>query len=134
VAQTTGVNLERDLPALPLVVMGDAVRLNQVFDNLLGNAIKFTGPGGRIGLRVVSDRDWVRVEVRDSGIGIAPEFRDRIFERFYQVDGTIARRRGGLGLGLAICKLIVEAHGGQIGVESEAGQGSCFYFILPRAP
>ncbi len=132
VAQAAGVALDRDLPAEPLSVLGDAVRLSQVFDNLLSNAIKFTSRGGRIGLRVVPKPAWVRVEVRDSGIGIAPEFRDRIFERFYQVDGTITRRRGGLGLGLAICKLIIEAHGGQIGVESEPTQGSCFYFVLPR--
>ena len=132
VAQAAGVSLDRELPAGSLTVLGDAVRLSQVFDNLLSNAIKFTSRGGRIGLRVVPKPDWVRVEVRDSGIGIAPEFRDRIFERFYQVDGTITRRRGGLGLGLAICKLIIEAHGGQIGVESEPTQGSCFYFVLPR--
>jgi signal transduction histidine kinase len=133
VAQELGVELQRDLPDAQLEVTGDALRLSQVFDNLLSNAVKFTGRGGRITLHVRSDRHWVRAEVRDNGIGIAPEFRDRIFDRFYQVDGTITRRRGGLGLGLAICKLIVEAHGGQIGVESETGQGSTFYFVLPRA-
>jgi signal transduction histidine kinase len=133
VARAVGVSLEREMPEEPVEVLGDALRLSQVFDNLLGNAIKFTAPGGSIRLRLRSNRDEARVEIHDSGIGIAPEFRDRIFERFYQVDGTISRRRGGLGLGLAICKLIVEAHGGRIGVESQAGQGSSFYFILPLA-
>jgi signal transduction histidine kinase len=133
VAQEAGVRLETHLPAEGVEVRGDLLRLSQVFDNLLGNAVKFTGRGGRITLRVEPQPDWVRVEVRDTGIGIAPEYLERIFERFYQVDGTATRRRGGIGLGLAICKLIVEVHGGRIGVESTVGEGSCFYFALPRA-
>jgi signal transduction histidine kinase len=131
-AQQAGVTLRGDYPAEPVGVRGDALRLSQVFDNLLGNAIKFTGPGGVIRLSVRPTPGWVRVEVRDTGIGIPPEYAERIFERFYQVDGTATRRRGGIGLGLAICKLIVEVHGGHIGVESQVGVGSCFFFMLPQ--
>jgi signal transduction histidine kinase len=132
-ALEAGVTLDSQLPNEPVVVHGDTLRLSQVFDNLLGNAIKFTGPGGCINLSLRPAAGWVRVEVRDTGIGIPPEAAERIFDRFYQVDGTATRRRGGIGLGLAICKLIVEVHGGQIGVESQLGSGSCFYFVLPRA-
>jgi signal transduction histidine kinase len=128
-----GVELVANLPAGPLTVRGDALRLSQVFDNLLGNAVKFTERGGQIRLSVAAQPELVRVEVRDTGIGIAPESIERIFERFYQVDGSLTRRRGGIGLGLAICKLIVEVHGGQIGVESQVGAGSSFYFTLPLA-
>ncbi len=133
VAQEAGVELNTELPPGPVMVRGDALRLTQVFDNLLGNALKFTGPGGQIRLSVSTELDRVRVEVRDTGIGIAPESVDRVFDRFYQVDGTLTRRRGGIGLGLAICKLIVEVHGGQIGVASQVGAGSSFYFTLPMA-
>ena len=115
------------------MVQGDPLRLAQVFDNLLGNAIKFTGRGGRIDLSVQGRGGSARVEVCDTGVGISPENAARIFDRFYQVDGTVTRRRGGIGLGLAICKLIVEVHGGIIGVDSQLGSGSCFFFSLPLA-
>lgn len=133
VAQEAGVELITHWPAGPVPVRGDALRLTQVFDNLLGNAVKFTEQGGQIHLSVSPEPDCVRVEVRDTGIGIAPNSVDRIFERFYQVDGTLTRPRGGIGLGLAICKLIVEVHGGRIGVASQVGEGSAFYFTLPLA-
>ncbi len=133
VAQEVGVAVVTDWPAGPVPVCGDALRLTQVFDNLLGNALKFTGRGGQICLSVSPKLDQVRVEVRDTGIGIAPDSAARIFERLYQVDGTPMRQRGDIGLGLAICKLIVEVHGGQIGVESQLGAGSSFYFTLPLA-
>ena len=133
VAQAAGVELVTDWPAGSAPVLGDALRLSQVFDNLLGNAVKFTGRGGQIRLSVSSEPGCVKVEVRDTGIGIAPESLDRIFERFYQVDGSLTRRRGGIGLGLAICKLIVEVHGGQIGVASQVGAGTSFFFTLPLA-
>lgn len=126
-----GATLSVKVPDVPVMVEGDPLRLMQVFDNLLGNAVKFTDQGGEIGLYVHRGFDTVRVEVRDSGIGISAENLSRIFERFYQVDGTATRRRGGLGLGLTICKIIVDSHGGHIGVESQIGQGACFYFVLP---
>ncbi|MGH2521099.1 MAG: GAF domain-containing protein [Anaerolineales bacterium] len=132
VAQQAGVRLTVNLLNGPVFVYGDALRLAQVFDNLLGNALKYSEREGEIHLMVQPGRDTVRVEVRDTGIGISPEDLERIFDRFYQVSDARTRRRGGLGLGLAICKLIVEAHGGYIGVESQAGHGSCFYFTLPK--
>lgn len=132
-AQEAGVSVATDLPLYPVVVTGDALRLNQVFDNLLGNALKFTPAGGTIRLRMRPEGESVRVEIQDTGIGIPPQYVERIFDRFYQVDGSARRRRGGIGLGLAICKLIVEVHGGHIGVESQVGAGSTFFFVLPRA-
>jgi len=104
-----------------------------VFDNLFSNAMKFTDPGGDIHLAVLPGSDSVRVEVRDTGVGIATDKLGHVFDRFYQVDSTATRRRSGIGLGLSICKQIVESHGGRMGVESKVGRGSCFYFILPLA-
>ena len=121
--------ISTDIP----LVWGDRRRLGQVFDNLLQNAIKFSHPGGTIFVRTRREGAGVRAEVEDTGIGIAPDQLSRVFERFYQVDGTMTRRFGGTGLGLAIVKQIVEAHGGQVGVESEPDKGSLFYFVIPEA-
>ncbi len=129
--RAAGLDLVVEVPTEPVEVIGDAHRLMQVFDNLLGNAAKFT-ERGHIALRVLPQGERVRVEVADTGLGVPPEYAERIFDRFYQADGTLARRRGGIGLGLAICKLIVDVHGGSIGVESQPGAGSCFYFTLRR--
>jgi len=117
------------LPAL----RADRDRLNQVFDNLLANAIKFSPNGGVITIRVQRDAqaDAILVSVADTGIGIPHEQLNRVFERFYQVDGSATRRFGGAGVGLAIVKRIVEAHGGRIWVESEPNRGTTFYFTLP---
>jgi signal transduction histidine kinase len=111
-------------------VMADEGRIEQVFNNLLGNALKFSPPDSTITVRVFPREQCVRVEVADQGIGIPEDKLPRIFDRFYQVD-LEARRRGGVGLGLAICKRIIEAHGGRIGVTSQLGVGSTFYFELP---
>ncbi|TAM74644.1 response regulator [bacterium] len=122
-------------PAIPPAVNGDAGRLRQVLINMVGNAIKFTEQGYvvvravRIGERhrVVE----VRFEVEDTGIGIPPHLRERLFEPFAQADGSTTRRYGGTGLGLAISKRLVELMGGEIGVRSEPGRGSTFWFCLP---
>jgi PAS domain S-box-containing protein len=117
-----------------LRVPGDATRLHQVMWNLLSNAVKFTPSGGRID--VALRRVWgeAEIEVRDSGQGIAPEFLPFVFERFRQADASSTRRHGGLGLGLALVRHIVELHGGTIVVESAgAGQGSVFRIRLPLA-
>jgi two-component system sensor histidine kinase VicK len=103
----------------------------QVFDNLLGNAIKFSPDGGTVTVRAEPEADRVLVIVEDQGIGIPEDQLDKIFDRFYQVDGSMTRRFGGTGLGLAIVKQIIEAHGGQIWARSELGKGSSFYFTLP---
>jgi signal transduction histidine kinase len=115
---------------LPLVY-GDADRLSEVFDNLVGNAIKFSPDGGTITLHLRHDPEMVEVSVTDEGIGIPPEKLDKIWDRFYQVEGGSTRRFGGTGLGLNIVKRIMEAHGGHIWVESELNHGSTFRFVLP---
>ena len=109
-------------------------RLGQIFDNLIQNAIKFTEAGGTIIVRILEEESQIRAEVEDVGIGIPPDELDRIFDRFYQVDGTTTRHCAGAGLGLAIVKQIVEAHGGRVGVHSKAGEGSTFFFTIPKAP
>jgi signal transduction histidine kinase len=108
----------------------DHERMLQVLANLLSNALKFTGEGGTVVVRVASAGSELRVAVQDTGVGIAPDQLEPIFERFWQV--TRADRRG-LGLGLFISRSIVEAHGGRIWAESAVGAGSTFAFTLPGA-
>jgi len=115
-----------------LVVRADATRLKQVLMNLLGNAIKFTHNGGRIELTARLEDGKVRVEVRDNGPGIAPEEQKRIFEAFYRLRES-GKKTEGTGLGLAITQRLVELHGGELSLNSQVGQGSCFYFSLPAA-
>ncbi|MEO0854853.1 MAG: HAMP domain-containing sensor histidine kinase, partial [Cyanobacteria bacterium J06648_11] len=118
-----------DLPA----VWADENRLQQILHNLVGNAVKFTDRG-RVEVSAQLDADnRIAVSVTDTGIGIAPEARDRIFESFEQADGSTARRYGGTGLGLTLTKQLVELHGGTISVESYLGSGSTFTFTLPVA-
>lgn len=112
-------------------VMGDDGRLQQVFDNLLGNAIKFSSVGGEIKVRVRTEEGWVVVEVEDKGMGIPADKLERVWDRFYQVDGSSTRRYGGTGLGLSIVRRIVEAQGGMVEVRSREGEGSCFTVCLP---
>lgn len=109
----------------------DKGRMNQVLDNLIGNAFKFSPDGGTINLSMAVNDDDVLVSVVDEGIGMPAEKHQRIFERFYQIDGSSRRRFGGTGIGLAIVKRIIDAHDGRIWVESEINKGSAFYFTLP---
>lgn len=113
-----------------LSVRADGMRLKQILMNLLGNAVKFTPEGGKIELAANRVGDLVRLEVRDSGPGIPPEEQNRIFEAFYRL-GQNAKGAEGTGLGLAITQRLVELHGGQLGLESHSGSGSCFHFTLP---
>ncbi len=115
-----------------LSVRADSTRFKQVLMNLIGNAIKFTPENGRIELAARQVGDMVRVDVRDSGPGIPPEEQKRIFEAFYRLRNS-EKAAEGTGLGLAITQRLVELHGGQLGIESQPGSGSCFYFTLPRA-
>ena len=122
------IELEIDVPDdLPTLMVDDG-RIVQVVANLLGNAVKFSEPRGRVTISVVPAPDSVVVSMRDAGIGIAPDVQARIFDRFWQARATPGR---GNGLGLAIAHGIVQAHGGRIWVQSTPGQGSTFYFSLP---
>ena len=116
-------------PETPNVV-ADRARIEQVLLNLIDNAVKFTPAGGSVTVRAGPDADFVRFEVRDTGVGLAPEVMPRLFERFYKADRS--RRSEGTGLGLAIAKHIVQAHGGSIWAEPNPGGGSAFIFRLPR--
>ncbi len=119
-------------PEFP-IIRGDREKLRQALSNLVDNAIKYSPDGGRIVIGGTYERDHVTVFVRDEGIGIPPEEYGRVFERFHRVDTRLGRTTQGVGLGLYICQVIVEAHGGRIWVESAgAGAGSTFYIRLPR--
>ncbi|WP_223637805.1 PAS domain-containing sensor histidine kinase [Corallococcus sp. EGB] len=129
-AESRCLQLQAHVPDGVPRVLADPERLSQILSNLLGNALKFTPEGGRVLLRVQPEAGQVRFLVSDTGPGIAAEDRPRIFERFWQA----GQKRGeGAGLGLAIVKGLVEAHGGQVGVDSTPGAGSTFFFTLPTA-
>ena len=120
-----------DLPAELPRVWADPRRIRQVLTNLLDNAIKYSPQGGQITVTCEVENEFVVVGVADQGVGIPREYADRIFDRFFQIDGASTRKLGGSGLGLAIAKGILEAHHGKIWAEPGAGQGSVFRFSLP---
>ena len=124
------INLDKGLP----LILADQAKIEQVFLNLLDNAIKFTPPGGMITIQAAQDNGFVRIDFRDTGVGIAPEHLSRIFERFYRVDGARSRDFGGTGLGLSIVKHIVQVHHGKVAVESFPEKGSVFSVFLPIQP
>lgn len=131
-----GLELTVDLPDVPIYVEGDHTRICQVFSNLLGNAIKFCQPGSKVDVSVTLDapKRLVSIHVTDTGEGIDPVVLSRIFEPFYQADNDLARTRGGLGLGLALAKGLVELHEGRIDVYSQGkGHGAEFVVSLPLA-
>ncbi len=135
-AHAKGLELASDISdGVPRLVRGDQARLRQVLTNLLSNAIKFTSEGEVItvvsSLERDGDRDVVRFEVRDTGIGIDSDQHKQLFESFYQADASTTRHYGGTGLGLAISKQLVELMGGEIGAEPRPGGGSVFWFWLP---
>ncbi|MCS6805878.1 MAG: hybrid sensor histidine kinase/response regulator [Acidobacteriota bacterium] len=133
-AQQRGVLIVTSLePDLPLV-QADADQIQRVLMNLLSNALKFSPADDQVVISSEYRDGWVTIRVKDHGMGIPPEYHDRIFNKFQQVQSVVTRKLGGTGLGLAICKAIIDQHGGRIGVESEPGAGSCFYFSLPIAP
>ncbi|MEC5215620.1 signal transduction histidine kinase/CheY-like chemotaxis protein/HPt (histidine-containing phosphotransfer) domain-containing protein [Actimicrobium sp. GrIS 1.19] len=122
-------------PSLPLMVVGDPGRVRQILRNLIGNAIKFT-PAGEVTVRVrVIGRQRgncrIRFDVSDSGIGVAADMIPKLFMPFRQADGSVTRKYGGTGLGLSICRRLVDLMGGAIGIESQLGSGSTFWFELP---
>ena len=115
-----------DLPSIKI----DPDKMTWVIDQLLDNAIKFTGSGGQVELKVETEKFLIRISVCDTGIGIPKDRIGELFEPFHQLDGSSTRRYGGTGLGLALVKKIVEAHGAVVKVKSEEGKGSCFEFGL----
>ena len=128
---TIALTIDPELPS----VIGDAPRLQQVLGNVLSNAVKFTPPGGAIAVRVARDGGSAVIEVQDTGAGIPVEFLPYVFERFRQADGTSTRQHGGLGLGLAIARHLIELHGGTIAASSDGpGTGTLIRISLPVAP
>jgi len=128
-----GVALERRLAEDLPPVFADRERIHQVLFNLLDNAVRFTPDGGSVTVSAERHDGAVDVHVADTGSGIAPEHLPRLFERFYRVDPARSKKEGGTGIGLAIARSVVEAHGGRIWAESSPGQGSVFTFELPVA-
>ena len=119
------------LPTLP-TIWGDPSRLQQVVDNIVSNAIKFTERGGEIDIIGEEKGDFIQVSVRDTGPGLSIPEQEKVFDMFYQADASTRRSAGGAGLGLAIARGIVNMHGGQISVQSEKGKGATFIFLIPR--
>lgn len=132
-AEAKGIRIETELPAHPMVVAGDSNRLQQIVWNLLSNAVKFTPSGGRVVLQAREVDSQVEIKVTDDGQGISQDFLPFVFDRFRQADSTTTRQHGGLGLGLAIARHLVEIHGGTIKATSDGtGKGSTFVVMLPR--
>lgn len=130
--QQQGHTLRIDLPRAPIQLLGDSARLTQVFGNLLTNACKYTPPGGEIGLSAEQLGDEVTVKIKDNGAGIPTDQLDKIFEMFTQVDKTLERSQGGLGIGLMLVRRLVEMHGGAVRAHSDGpGRGSVFSVVLP---
>ena len=131
-ARQQGLAVTCDLTESFPAIEADVMRLEQVLTNLVENAIKFTPQGGQVQVRGWDRGDAVEIAVIDSGIGVPAEERERVFERFYQVDSSVRRRYKGTGLGLTICKHIVSQHGGRIWVQDAPGGGSQLHVVLPK--
>jgi signal transduction histidine kinase len=126
------LSLHVHMPSAPVWVDADATRVAQVIGNLIQNAAKFTPRGGRVDVEVTTREALAEISVRDTGIGLARDDLDRMFEPFAQADQGLARANGGLGLGLALVRALVELHGGTVRATSSGhGQGSTFTFTLP---
>ena len=129
-AEAKSIRVEKHFDALP-VLTADRLHLRQIFLNLLSNALKFTPEGGKVRIEATTHPEYLTFSVSDTGIGIAKEAHDAVFDRFHQIGTTTNGTREGTGLGLAITKALVEQHGGSISLESEPGQGTRFTFTVP---
>lgn len=133
--QQAGLTLQLAVPEDPVLLHGDPVRLAQVISNLLTNAVKYAGEGGHVEVRVARDAEHLIITVTDNGIGIPSEMLESVFELFTQVDHSLEKTAGGLGIGLSLARGLVEMHGGQIVAQSEgAGRGTAFVVRLPLVP
>jgi len=130
-AKDKGILLEFAVPDDLPEVNADPARIDHVFSNLLSNSLRFTHPGGSVTIFAEPVSGAVKFTIKDTGKGIPKQYQDRIFEQFFRIPGQ--EKSSGAGLGLAIVKEIIEAHDGNVGVESEAGQGASFWFTLPLA-
>lgn len=131
-AKEKSIEIQIDTNNRHQIIEGDLLRIQQIFINLISNALSYTLPDGEVHIDIRDEQDFVTISIRDTGIGIETEEIPRIFERFYRVDKARSRNSGGTGLGLAIVKHSVEAHNGEIRVESEVGRGSNFIVRLPK--
>jgi len=130
-ANARNITLKLERGESPFDIEADGVKLSIALSNLLKNAIQFTDSGGRVTLKLEEDSGYFKVAVIDNGIGIPARDLPRVFERFFQVETHLTRRYGGMGLGLAVAKAMIELHGGRIWAESAQGKGSTFIFLLP---
>jgi signal transduction histidine kinase/ActR/RegA family two-component response regulator len=131
-ATQQGLELSLQLPATSLHVHGDAIRLTQVFSNLLSNACRYTLRGGRVDITMAQRDEWVEVSIADTGIGVEPDMQERIFDLFEQADKTLQRGNAGLGVGLTLARQIIQLHQGKLSMSSGGlNQGSCFTVRLP---
>ena len=130
-AKARNITLQAEMKNQPFFVDVDGSKIGIVFSNLVKNALQFTNPGGHISIGVEEDSGYMKVSVQDDGIGIPAKDLPRVFERFFQVEEHLTRRHGGMGLGLAVAKSIVELHGGRIWAESQPATGSTVTFLLP---
>lgn len=132
VAEQAGVSLRAVAPDFCIMARADCRRIQQALDNLISNAVKFSEEGDEVTVRLTEARDSVMLTVEDNGIGMSTDDLDHIFERFYRGSHAVSKSSGS-GLGLVICRAIVEAHGGRIWAESNLGDGTTFYIDLPKA-
>ena len=130
-ADSRKITIDMEVPDEPVLVEGDKGKMGQVFNNLLSNAVKFNRNEGNVTIRMKLTDDTVDVTVKDTGIGIPEEKQDKIFTRFYQVDGSSTRKYGGTGIGLSIAQDIMRLHGASIVFSSTPGEGTTFRFVLP---
>lgn len=132
-ANSRNIKLKSEYEPMPFHLEADGVKISIALSNLVKNALQFTESGGQVTVRAQEDGEYYKVTVTDNGIGIPARDLPRVFERFFQVETHLTRRYGGMGLGLAVAKSMIELHGGRIWAESEEGLGSTFTFLLPAA-
>ena len=130
-AKSKNITLTGDWGKMPHFIEADGVKINIALSNLVKNALQFTNPGGDVHIKVEDESSYVKVAVSDNGLGIPPRDLPKVFDRFFQVEEHLTRKHGGMGLGLAVAKSMLELHGGRIWVESEIGKGSTVTFLLP---